>query len=139
MIYIKYGTFNDVTKVLDWSTETAFNELEFKEIPTVDRISGKTLRGRRYSHRLHKAKMWNLVISSDELADPTKYAFIISLNEADAGKFSTWATDLTRWDENTDNTIEEFTIENDRLSVEFIENHKSLPHVSMELLQKVSS
>lgn len=138
MIYLKYGIWNDTTNQLDWSSEKGFNELEFKEIPTVDRITGKTLRGRRYAKKKFVASMWNLTISADELASTTNYDFIVSLFGADAGKYSTWTTQATRWT-NTDTTETEFTLEADKLPVEFLENHKSLPEVKLELFQKVSS
>ena len=139
MVYLKYATFNNTTKVLDWSAESSFTELKLLEFPTVSRISGVTKRGRRYSHKLYSANTYQLIVSADVLADPTKYSLLISAFKSDGIKLSTWATAGTRWTVGTDTTILECTIEADKFPVEFIENSKYLPEVKFDLFQKVGT
>lgn len=134
-IYVKYAVFNDTTKVLDWSAETSLDTLVFEEMKTVSKVNSVTLKGTRVSHRLFKSKKVHCVISADQLADPTKYAFTETMFTADCIMISTWATLATRWT-GTDTTQKKYTIEADSMPVEFLEGSKNLPEVTFELLQK---
>jgi|GEM_PF-2912625 len=135
MIYLKYSTWNDTTKVFDDSAEASFSEIQFTEVPSAQRSLSATLRGRRVSHLLYSSKIWTLTISCDELADTSKFATLVSLFKAGNGKFSTNSNAGTRWG-GSDTTMKTFTVESDKMPIELIEGHKGLPEVTFELFQK---
>jgi hypothetical protein len=135
-VYLKYGTWNNTTKVYDYSAEKSFNALEFSDNVMVKRLSGSTLRGTDYAHKLYDKLTYKLIISADELHDATSATWIRTFFKAHAWKISTWATQGTRWTVGTDTTIADVIVNAETIPYEFLEGHKLLPEVTFELIDK---
>jgi hypothetical protein len=126
MIYLKYGIWSAGS--ITWSSSQSFNELKFIETPVSEHNSGRTLSGIDYKHNKSNRSEWELVISANELTDSTKLAFLKNFHFASAWKFSlvsNWATETV------------VTIEDGQQGIDYIENCKYLPEISIKLVQKV--
>ena len=123
-LYLKYGTWS--SGVCTWSTSQTLNALKFIEITNTDRIKGRDLRGTDFNHLLSTRKIWDVLISADELATATKFTFIKNWHKAHTWKFS-----LNNW---TSETLIE--VEGGDIPIEFIENNKNLPSYSAKFTQR---
>jgi len=103
-----------------------FDCVEFpRPIVSNERDVGKTLSGRAYSHLLSRSKIYNPVISTNEL-DEMKLAFLESYWDANKKYIALY--DGTSWG----NYIEVITESGD-FPLSFIDDLEDLPEVSLKL------
>ena len=93
-VYLKYGTWSGGT--LTWSSSQSFAALDFDSIVNSDAIEGRDLYQIDYSNIVSTRNIYTLIISADELLDPTKWSFINSFHKAHAWKLSTnnWTSEV---------------------------------------------
>jgi hypothetical protein len=137
-LYLKYGTWNDTTKVLDWSAEQLLNAISVKAVPFTKRITSTGLQGVGVSHKLYKKYGYEIIISADELADSTKYSWLISFFLADGWLVSINSDVAKRWG-GSDLTQTTLVINTEKLPVEFLEGNKYLPEVKFECEDKYAN
>lgn len=122
-IYLKYGSWSG--GVATWSSATQYKALEFKETPVTKHLSGINLSQDEYVHVMNTKSSWNLVISANELAVPSKKTALINFYKSSLWKFS------------LDN-IEyiEVVIPDGSMPIEDIMNNKHLPEVKLVFTKK---
>lgn len=132
MIYLRYGHW--LAGSITWQPAVGFNETQLIEKNFTVRNKGVDLQQKPFNTLFAHYKKFKVVISADELANPTKYSFIKSFYAA-----HTWQISETNNFAGTKNTdyYDVDLDESGELPVEFIENHKFLPQVTFNLTQKV--
>lgn len=124
-VYLKYGNYT--SGIVQWSESESFSTLSFYETVETDRINQRGLNGIEYNHIKSSRSIWKITISANELVDSTKFAFIVALYKADAWKFS-----LDNWMSESIVNLKEAG----EMPLEFIENHKLLREITINLIQK---
>lgn len=118
-IYFKYSNDN-------WSTETSssMKALSCIEASERGRETAETLNGTIVSHLKFKRKKYDIIISANELYQPSKVTFLDAFIDANNKRFS------------TDNiTYVDVEMVEDE-SIDFIERNKNLPKYSFTLKKK---
>ena len=124
---LKYGIYTGNN--FAWSSGQNFRELDLKIVPETERIQGRTLRSKEYSHFISKKDVFKITISADELYNTTKYNFIKSFYAANGGR---WQISLDSWASSTEVVLKEAG----EMPVEFIDNVSGLPEISFTLIEK---
>jgi len=124
MIDLKYGTY--IGDTLNWSSSQSYNELEFKDLTSTERVQGSTLSGNRFNHLLHSRNVWRLTISADELYQATKETFMRAFYKAQGWKWSddNWSTE----------TVVDL-LESGDIPYEFINNHIDLKEITLTFIE----
>lgn len=121
MIYLKFQTGVTVA-------DRAFAELSLIELPSVDRMSAVTLRGRSVSHRRWSRRQWSVVISSD-----------VSTNDVEWIK--AWWTAEQQWIAlaASPTTWIAVVTEGGTVPIEYVDGFILSPEASLEIQEKYGS
>lgn len=133
MIYLQHGAWSAGT--LTWSSEQAINPLQMYEYENPDYDSGRDLHHTEYRSLLSKRKVWDFIVSADELYDDTKFTFMKNFYNAIVKRFSLETDIAKRWTVN-DTTIKTVVTAGGKIPLEFLNGNKYLREITLELMQK---
>ena len=128
-IFLRHGTY--IAGTLTWATPQEFKPPVMRKLYIAERISSDDLRSINYAHlKSKRTKSYEVVISANDLANTTTLAYLISCQYAEAVQYSLvnsdWATNGVTI------TFEASGI----IGFEYIENHKGMPRLKINLIQK---
>lgn len=128
-LYLRYGNYVDGSPV--WATAVEFNPPILRKLYIVDKLSGKDLRNTNFTHTLSKrTKSYEVVFSANDLTNSTKLQCLINCYTSPLVQYNLTNTD---WSTNAV-TI---TFDGDGvIPFEFMNNHKLLPRIKVNLIQK---
>lgn len=128
-IFLRHGTYIEGT--LTWETPQEFKPPIMRKLYIAERISGDDLRSINYAHlRSKRTSSYEVVISANDLANTTKFDYLVACQFAEAVQYSLVNTD---WATNgVTITFEASGI----IGFEYIENHKGMPRLKINLIQK---
>lgn len=128
-IFLRYGSYVEGT--LTWETAKEFKPPVMRKLYIAERISGDDLRSINYTHlRSKRTKSYEVIFSSNDLAVPTSLTYLLACLTAEAVQYSLVNTDWA-----TNGVTITFDASG-KIALDYIEGHKKLPRIALNLIQK---
>ncbi|MBX3044916.1 MAG: hypothetical protein KIT33_09810 [Candidatus Kapabacteria bacterium] len=128
-IYLRYGNYNDGT--LEYVTAVEFKPTILRPLQFVSRTNGRDLRDILYTHvKSVRTKSYEMVLSSNDLVVSSKLTFIKNFLKADVTQYN---LTNTNWDTQAVTVTLDGT---DPVQFEYLNNHKGLIKLKLDLIQK---